>query len=111
MVSLPFCHSKVSDAFTDKIIFLDKENGQKKTLSQLLKERSGEISNEFGNLSNHDKNELLTRHLDSKEEDDDTPKRLSNVAVSRAVNMKLKIIITTVLGGLGHLSDTTLSSL
>jgi len=90
--------------------FLEKENGQKMTLPQLLTERSEELSTTFGDLSNEEKRELLTRHLDSKESDD-TPKRLSNMAVSRAVNMKLKIIINMVLYDLGHLPNATLSSL
>jgi hypothetical protein len=90
--------------------FLGKENGQKMTLPQLLTERSDELSTAFGDLSNEDKRELLARHLDSKESND-TPKRLSNVAVSRAVNLKLKVIINTVLYDLGHLPNATLSSL
>jgi seryl-tRNA synthetase len=98
-----FRHSKMSVMFTDKITRLDKENGHKTMLLQLLKNRSEELSAAFGNLSNEEKQELLTRHLDSKEERDDTPKRLSNVAVSRAVNMKLSIITNTVLHDLVHL--------
>jgi hypothetical protein len=93
----------MSGMFTDKITLLDKENGHKTTLPQLLKNRSEELSAAFGNLSNEEKQELLTIHLDSKEERDNTPKRLSNVAVSRAVNMKLSIITNTVLHDLGHL--------
>ncbi|KAN0111299.1 hypothetical protein V8E52_008674 [Russula decolorans] len=71
----------------------DKENGHKTTLPQLLKGRSEELSATFGKLSNDEKQELLTKHLNSKEERDDTPKRLSNVAVSKAVSIKLNSII------------------
>jgi hypothetical protein len=85
-------------AFTERILFtVDKENGHKTTLPQLLKQRSNELSNEFGKLSNTEREDLLTRHLQSKTERDDVPKRLSNVAVSRAVNVKLKMITNAVL--------------
>jgi hypothetical protein len=108
--SLHFHLSKVSDAFADKIIFLDKENGHKTTLPQLLKGRSEELSATFGKLSNDEKQELLTKHLNSKEERDDTPKRLSNVAVSKAVSIKLNSIINMVRYKLVHLPNTTLTS-
>jgi len=65
-------------------------------LLQLLKQRSDELSMEFGKLSNEEKEDLLTRHLQSKAESVDTTKKLSNVAVSRAVNAKLTLITNMV---------------
>jgi hypothetical protein len=116
VVSCQFCHSKAStrhvrNVYTDKIIFLDKENGQKMTLPQLLKERSEELSTAFGDLSNEEKQDLLTTHLNLKEERDNAPRRLTNVAVSKAVSAKMNIIINLVLYNLRHLPNTTLSAL
>jgi hypothetical protein len=110
MVSLQFHHSKVLDVFTDNTIFLDKENGQKMTLPIFLKERTEEIKTAFSNLSREEKQDLKTRHLNLKEERDHTPKTLTNVAVSGAVNAKLKLIINTVLYDFSHLPNMMLSS-
>jgi hypothetical protein len=62
-----------------------------------LKQRSNELSSEFGQLSNLEKEDLMARHLQSKAERDTMPKKLSNIAVSRAVNGKLNMIINAVL--------------
>ncbi|KAN0124360.1 hypothetical protein V8E52_002009 [Russula decolorans] len=62
----------------------DKENGYKMTLPQLLKERSNELRTKFSELSNTEKEVLVTRHLQSKAERIDTPKKISNIAVSKA---------------------------
>ena len=63
-------------------------------------------------LSNDKKHDLLVTHLESKDEGDDTlaPKRLSNVSVSKAVNMKLNTITNMVRYNLGRLPNTTLTS-
>jgi hypothetical protein len=57
-----------------------------------LKERHNELSSAFQELSNTEKNDILTRHLQSRAEKDDVPKKVCNVAVSRVVNTKLEII-------------------
>lgn len=80
-------------------------------LPQLLKERSEELSTAFGDLSNEEKQDLLTTHLNLKEERDNAPRRLTNVAVSKAVSAKMNIIINLVLYNLRHLPNTTLSAL
>jgi hypothetical protein len=67
------------------------------TLPQLLKQKPDELSTEFDELSKTEKEDLLIRHLQSKAERIDTPKKLSNIAVSRAVNMKLRKIFDEVL--------------
>jgi hypothetical protein len=73
------------------------------TLPEFLTQRSDELSTDFAKLSNTEKKDLMTRHLQSKAERDDAPKRLTNIAITRAVNSKLKTIINMVLYYFGHL--------
>ena len=51
------------------------------------------------------------RHLSAKKEKDNTPKRLFYIAVSKVVNIKLRIIMATVLYDLHHLLNVILSAL
>jgi hypothetical protein len=90
---------------------LDKENGYKMTLPQLLKERSNELRTKFSELSNTEKEVLVTRHLQSKAERIDTPKKISNIAVSKAVSAKLDRVLNEVLSYFGHVPYILLSSL
>jgi hypothetical protein len=66
-------------------------------LPQFLKQKSNELSIEFSSLSASEKEELVTRHQQFKAENDDTARRLSNLAITRAVNSKLNIITNMVM--------------
>jgi hypothetical protein len=81
------------------------------TLPQLLKERSNELRTKFSELSNTEKEVLVTRHLQSKAERIDTPKKISNIAVSKAVSAKLDRVLNEVLSYFGHVPYILLSSL
>ena len=61
--------------FTNRIFPLNKENGQKTTLPELLQQKSHKLHSKFGQLLNTEKVNLLIRHIQSKAERDDTPKK------------------------------------
>lgn len=66
-----------------------KDTGHKTTLPDLLKARSGELKAEFGTLSHEQKGTLLKNFLQAKAERGDETKKISNVAITKAVNAKL----------------------
>jgi len=72
------------------------------TLPEFLTQRSNELSAEFSRLSSPEKKDILARHLQSKAEIDDTPKRLSNLAINRAVSAKLNTITAMVIEYLNY---------
>jgi len=81
---------------TDMHLFPGKASGHKTTLPNFLKARSGELSAEFSTLSDEQKDALLTDFLQAKAERDDATKKISNVAISKAVNAKLHNISSMV---------------
>jgi hypothetical protein len=72
------------------IPILGKASGSKMTLPNLLKTHSKELKAEFDELSCDEKNLLRTQFLQAKEERNDTPSKLSNVAISKAVDSKIQ---------------------
>jgi hypothetical protein len=70
-------------------LFPGKESGPKTTLPNFLKAQSGELSAEFSTLSHEQKDALLTDFLQVKAERNDATKKISNVAISKAVDAKL----------------------
>ena len=77
------------------LLLLDKDVGDKTTLPEILKEYSNDkvLKKEYEKC---DKEELLTDFHNAKEADESVPKRLSNVAISKAVRMKMECITTFV---------------
>ena len=73
--------------FTDFLV--GKEPGCKMTLPQLLQDHSEMLSAKFNKLSKEEKEASRMAFLEAREEQETVPKRLSNVAVSKAVNAKL----------------------
>lgn len=84
----PYFYSKVL-----LICFLGKASGSKTTLRDLLKTNSKELKAEFDGLSSDEKMLLRAQFLQAKEERNDTPSRLSNVAISKAVDSKIQHVI------------------
>jgi len=77
------------------LLLLDKDVGDKTTLPEFLKDysKNEKLKNEYKKCN---KEELLTNFHDAKEADESVPKRLSNVAVSKGVRMKMERITTFV---------------
>jgi hypothetical protein len=81
---------------TDMHLFPGKESGQKMTLPNLLKTQSEELSAEFSMLSHEQKGTLVADFLQAKAERDNVPKKISNVAIGKAVDAKLHNISSMV---------------
>jgi hypothetical protein len=77
-------------------IFLGKEKGKRITLPTFLKANSSELKTEFGALLEEDKNTFLTSYREAKDEKENTPLRVSNIAISKAVNAKMERITAMV---------------
>jgi len=77
------------------LLLLDKDVGDKTTLLEFLKDYSKDkkLKKEYEKC---DKGELLTDFHNAKEADESVLKRLSNVAVSKGVHMKMERITTFV---------------
>ncbi len=89
------------------MLFSGKAKGYMTTLLELLKAHSNEIRAEFNSLSNSEKDTFLTDYLQAKEKKENAPKRLSNIAVSKVVDMKMQTVIATVCSF--YCLDTTLT--
>jgi hypothetical protein len=77
------------------VLPIGKEQGSKTTLPAMLKKCSDELSAEFSVLSKSEKDALLANCLQAKEEKS-TAKRLSNVAISKVVESKMRLVTSTV---------------
>jgi len=77
------------------LLLLDKDVGNKTTLPEFLKDYSKDkkLKKEYEKCN---KGDLLTDFHNAKEADESVPKRLSNVAVSQGVRMKMECITTFV---------------
>jgi len=78
------------------MIFLGKEKGKIITLLNLLKTCFGELKMEFSALSNEDKHELLAGYLKAKDEKENILMRALNIAISKAVDVKMQHIMAMV---------------
>jgi hypothetical protein len=54
-----------------------------------LQEHSKEVSAGFSSLLNDEREELLTAHHQAKTEKENAVKKLSNVSISKAVDLKI----------------------
>ncbi len=78
------------------MLFLGIDRGQMTTLPNFLKAHSSELRTEFSMLSYQEKDSLVADHLEAKDEKENVPTRLSNVAISKAVDAKMQCITTMV---------------
>ena len=78
------------------ILFLGKEEGEKMVLPDFLQLHSVVVRSEYMALSCDEKKVLLRDHLQAKEEEANVPKRISNVALTKAVYSKMQVVTATV---------------
>jgi hypothetical protein len=78
------------------MLFSGKAKGHIMTLLELLKGHSNEIRVGFNLLLNSEKDTFFTNYLQAKEEKENAPKRLSNIIVSKAVDMKMQTVTAIV---------------
>jgi hypothetical protein len=78
------------------MIFLGKEKGKMITLPNFLKAHSSELRTEFDALSNEEKGALHASYLEAKDEKENTLMRISNIAISKAVDAKMQHITAMV---------------
>jgi len=78
------------------ILLLGKEEGEKMVLPDFLQLHSAITRNEYMALSCNEKKVLIRDHLRAKEAEANVPKRISNIALTKAVYLKMQLVTATV---------------
>lgn len=78
---------------------LGKEKGYMTTMPMLLKAHGPELSAEYHALTHDEKDALLSDYLQTKEEKEATPKKLSNISLGKIVDFRIRHITSTVSSG------------
>jgi hypothetical protein len=73
----------------DRRHFLGIEAGSKTTLQVFLKQHGPKLSAAFQDLSDDEKAALLSDFLEAKEEKGHTPKKLSNLSLSKIIDFRI----------------------